>query len=261
MALELFDSHCHLDAEAFAPDLPAVLERAAQAGVTRLVTIGAGYGVASAGRAVALAESHANIWATVGIHPHDAATDASVDELRTLASHTKVVAIGETGLDFHYDFAPRAEQRRWFELQIALAQEVKKPLVIHSREAGEECIAMLKANGAAAEGGVFHCFAENAEFAARLREINFIVSFPGILTFKKSDQMRAIAAAIPLDSILIETDAPFLAPQPYRGKRCESAFVVETAAMLAAIHHRSLEEVAEITTANAMRFYRLGAAG
>ena len=255
--MELFDTHCHLDAEAFDVDRDAVIERARAAGVTRLVCIGASAGVASARRAVDLATKHPSIWATAGLHPHDADDTTGLETLQELAAHPRVVGIGETGLDYHYSFAQHENQKRWFRDQIRLARAVRKPIVIHCRNAAEDTIRILIEEEAREVGGVFHCYGENAEFARRLFEINFIVSFPGILTFKKSVEMRDTARSIPLEKILLETDAPFLAPEPFRGKRCESAFMVHTAAVLAELHGRSVEQVAAITTANALRFFRI----
>jgi len=251
----LVDSHTHLDAEAFNEDRDAVIERAVNAGVTRLITIGAGRGIDSARAAVALAANNAHIWATVGIHPHDTGADLALPEIETLASHPRVVAIGETGLDFFRDWAPVDKQHRYFEKQIELALRVKKPLIIHSRDAGSQCLEILQRLGAAQVGGVFHCYSEDAAFAQTLRTMNFLVSFPGALTFKKSTATREICKNIPLDQIMVETDAPYLAPEPYRGKRCESSFVVETARCLATVHGIPFEEVARITTANALRLF------
>jgi len=256
--IELFDTHTHLDAGAFDPDRELVIQRAIATGVTRMVTIGAGYGAESAQRAVALAEAHSEIWATVGIHPHDAQTPiAALDDLRRLAQHPRVVAIGETGLDFFRDWSPADLQEEWFNIQIDLALEVKKPLIIHSRQAGERVIEILQNSGAEEVGGVFHCYAENADFAARLAGINFMVSLPGTITFKKAQELRDIVSAIPLSQIMLETDAPYMAPEPNRGARCESAMILDTAKKLAEIKNISLNEVAAITTDNAMRFYKL----
>lgn len=280
--MELFDTHVHLDSAAFDPDREDVIARARTAGVTRFVSIGAGAGpaansgdtaqtvertpLASARQAIELAERLPYVWASVGVHPHDA-TIASADTfslhataLRRAAAHPRVVAIGETGLDFHYDLAPRDDQARWFTEQIAIARESKKPLIIHSRNAGEECLELLTTNGAAEVGGVFHCYGESAEFAARLRAIRFMVSIPGIVTFKKADALRAAVAAIPLEQIMLETDAPYLAPEPFRGKRCESSFMVRTAEAIATAKGLTLEELARVTTANAIRFFNLGGA-
>ncbi len=258
---KFIDSHVHLDADDYDTDRDEVIDRARHAGVAAFISIGAGYGAESAQRAVALAESHSDIWATVGIHPHDADTDATIDSLRELASHKRVVGIGETGLDFFRELAPRALQYEWFERQIALAIEVNKPLVIHSREAGSECLRLLRENNAAKVGGVFHCFAEDGAFAASLVELNFYVSFPGIVTFPKADNVRAAVAATPLSQTLIETDGPYLAPVPFRGKRCESSFLVHTAQRIAEIKGVSIEEVARHTTENARRLFNLPSEG
>jgi TatD DNase family protein len=255
MAFDLIDSHCHLDMEQFDSDREACIERAIAAGVTRLITIGTGQGLAGAYKALALAEAHPMIWATVGVHPHCAGESFDPAELERLALHPKVVAIGETGLDFYRDWAPVDKQHQAFESQIGIARKVQKPLVIHSRNAGEACIRALIEHKAAEVGGVFHCFAENAEFAARLRELNFLVSFPGQLTFKKAAEVRDVCRDIPLEQIVVETDSPFLAPEPNRGKRCEPAFVVHTARKLAEVKGLSLEEVAAITTENALKLF------
>lgn len=253
--MEITDSHIHLDSEPFAAEREQLIDAAYKAGVTRMITIGTGDGLAGAERAIAIAERYPFIWASVGCHPHNAGIEIDLAHLETLARHKKVVAIGETGLDFFRDWAPVDKQHERFHQQIELAKRVKKPLIIHSREAGEACFKALKEHGADQVGGVFHCFAENAEFASRLWEIGFYVSFPGILTFKKAEELRETCKAIPLERILIETDAPYLAPEPHRGKRCDPAFIVETAKRLAVIKGLSLEEVAAITTANARKLF------
>jgi TatD DNase family protein len=241
--------------EAFDSDRDASVERALLAGVTRMITIGTGSGIKGAHNAIQLAERYESVWATVGVHPHCAGSEYDIDELRRLAKHPKVVGIGETGLDFYRDWAPVDRQYETFKAQIALAKEVKKPLVIHSRNAGEECIKVLVDKNAADVGGVFHCFAETAAFAARLSEIGFYVSFPGQVTFKKANDVREVCRHVPLERILVETDAPFLAPEPHRGKRCEPSFVVDTARKLAEIKGVSLEEIAAVTTHNALRLF------
>ena len=255
MALDLIDSHAHLDAEAFNSDREECVERAIASGVTRILTVGAGYGAVSANRAVELAERYPQVWASVGLHPHDAAQKPDIAELKKLAQHPKVVAIGETGLDFVKELSPRDSQYDAFDKQIDLALEVGKPLIIHSRGAGNDCLRMLESKDAKRVGGVFHCYAEDAEFATSLSRIGFFVSFPGVLTFKKSESTRAVCSQIPLDQILIETDAPYMAPEPLRGKRCEPSYVVETAKCLASIKGVTLEEVARITTRNTLKLF------
>lgn len=253
--LELTDTHTHLDSQEFAEDREAVIHRAHEAGITRIITIGAGAGVASARNAIALAEAHEKIWATVGIHPHDAKTEFDPAAIETLARHPKVVAIGETGLDFYRDWSPSELQDRWFRAQIEIAKRLSKPLVIHSRSAGPQCLAILQEMDAAQVGGVFHCYAEDAAFASELAKINFLVSFPGALTFKKAEHTRAVAREIPLAQIMLETDAPYMAPEPHRGRRCESAYVREIAQVLSGIKGLPLEEIAHQTTANAQKLF------
>lgn len=255
--MEFFDSHCHLDHVEFDDDRDAMIARAKAAGVTRMLTIGPSDGIESSRRAIALARQHDGVWATAGIHPHDVARDFSFDELRALAQEPEVVAVGEIGLDFYRDWSPYDLQEKFFRLQIELALEVKKPLIIHSRSAGAQCIQILREHHAEDAGGVFHCYAEDAAFARELRDLNFSVSFPGSLTFKNAAALREIAAAIPIDQILIETDAPFMAPVPHRGKRCESAYLPKVAEQLAALKGLSVEEVAAQTTRNAMKRFRV----
>lgn len=259
--LHLIDTHVHLDAEPFADDREAVIERAIENGVTRMITIGSGYGVESSARAIAIAEQHpASIWCTVGVHPLDASTPLTDEALALLeerARHPRVVAIGETGIDLHWNKDPLPIQEAWFINQIALARRVKKPLIIHAREAGERCIELIREHHGDEFGGVFHCFAEDASFAARLRELNFLVSFTGVLTFKKAEATRAIAAQIPLSQLMVETDGPYMAPEPHRGRRCEPAFTRLTAACLATTLGVPLEEVAATTTRNAEKLFLL----
>lgn len=255
--MELFDTHVHLDAEAYAADLPAVLDRARAVGVTRFVTIGAGYGTQSMEHAVRIAEQHPDVWCSIGLHPHDASEPLDLPRMRDLAQHPKVVAIGETGLDYFKNFAARADQISRFRSQVELACEVKKPLIIHSRDAGEDCLSILDSMGAECVGGVFHCFAENANFAERLVPLRFLVSIPGNVTFKKNEAFRDTVRAIPLAQIMLETDGPFLAPEPLRGRRCESAFMVHTASTVAAIKGVSVEQLAQVTTHTALTFFNI----
>ena len=252
----LIDTHCHLDMEQFLPDQDAVIQRAQAAGVELMITIGTGGGLQGAHNAIQLAERHECVWASVGIHPHDAGLGVDLAGLRPLAEHPKVVAIGETGLDFYRDWAPIDAQEETFIAQIELARSVKKPLIIHSRDAGDRCLTLLKEHNASEVGGVFHCFSENSAFAKELRTLGFMVSFPGQVTFKKAHDVRATCLEIPLDQILLETDSPFLAPEPHRGKRCEPAFMIETARRIALEKSISLEKLGEITSKNASALFK-----
>lgn len=257
----LIDSHCHLDNPAFDADREQVLERAKAQGVSLFITIGASDGLASAERALALAEKHSEIFAAVGVHPCDAGTIAPSEEniakLLTLAQHPKTVAIGETGLDYYWEKTFAEQQKSWLKAQIQLAQQVNKPLVIHSRSAGQDCLTILQENNAASVGGVFHCYAENLEFAKKLAKMNFLVSFPGVATFKNARNIHEVVRGIPLEQMLVETDAPYLSPEPFRGKRCEPAYVRTTAAHIAKERGLSLEALASICSENTRRLFKL----
>jgi TatD DNase family protein len=254
--MELIDTHCHLTGKT-RDYLEQVIENAENANVKRMVCIGASGGVESAGLAVELSENYSNIWATIGIHPHDAGDWTSVKEIEQFADHPRVVAIGETGLDFFRDWAPKENQVKLFENTIALARDIKKPLVIHCREARKETFAILKEQKADLIGGVFHCYSEDAEFAKRLLDFNFKVSLTGSLTFKKALALQETAKVIPLTQIMLETDTPYMAPEPYRGGESEPAHVREVAVMLAALKAISVEEVAEATTNTALEFFKI----
>lgn len=257
------DSHCHLTAERFDEDREAVLARSFAGGVDTLVSIGSGYGVAGNADAIALAERDPRIFATVGVHPHEAATldDAGRRAIRAWLEHERVVALGECGLDYHYMNSPREIQRAVFAEQVALARELDVPVSIHVRgdepDAYGELLEIWLAEGGGSLEGVLHCYSGTLEFARRAVDAGFYVSFSGILTFKKSDALREVARSLPLTRLMVETDAPFLAPQGHRGKRNEPAWVARVGEALAALHDRPVEEVAAITTANARRFYRL----
>jgi TatD DNase family protein len=246
----LTDSHCHLDDPKFATDLDAVLERAAAAGVTRILTIGTGDGPPELDRAVRLAERYPQIHATVGVHPHDAAkaTAETIPHLRELARHPKVVAIGEIGLDYHYDFSPREVQRRVFIEQLELATELNLPISIHTREAWDDTIAMLKSSWRGE--GIMHCFTGTAEQARQALGLNFHLAFGGVITFKTAETIREAAALTPDDRLLIETDAPYLAPIPWRGKRNEPAFMAQTVLKLAEVRGTTPDHIAAVTSAN-----------
>lgn len=260
-AVRLVDSHCHVAEPEFGADRAAVLSRAAAAGVTTLVCVGATGPVESNASAVALAGRHGEveIVATVGIHPHHASTgdDDAFAELARLARRPGVVAVGETGLDFHYDFSPRPAQRSAFARTVALARAAALPLVVHVREAQREAADLLRSEGADTVGGVIHCFTGEVEDAARYLDLGFHVSFSGIVTFRNAETLRAAVRTIPDDRLLVETDAPYLAPVPHRGRRNEPAHVRIVAEAVAAVRGQSLAMVAATTTANAGRLFRL----
>jgi TatD DNase family protein len=253
----LVDSHCHLDFPELETDLDGVLVRAQSAGVGLMVTISTR--VRRFDEVLAIAEGHNQVFCSVGTHPHHAAEepDVTADELIALASHPKVVAIGEAGLDYHYDRSPRDVQKKSFRTHIAAARKTGLPLVIHAREADADIARILKEE---TEKGTFpfvlHCFTSGPELARAGLALGGYVSFSGVLTFKKSEALRDIALAAPYDRLLVETDAPYLAPEPLRGKINEPAFVVRTAARLAAMRGLSEAEMARTTTDNFFRLFR-----
>jgi TatD DNase family protein len=246
----LVDSHCHLDDAKFAGDLDDVIERAQAAGVTRLMAIGTGDGPQDLETAIRLADRYPIFQATVGVHPHDAAkaTPDTFDRLAPLLSHPKVLALGEIGLDYHYDFSPRDTQQSVFIRQLALARDAGKPVVIHTREAWTDTLQILREHGDGA--GIFHCFTGGPGEARQALDLGFHLSFGGVLTFPKSEPLREAARLAPLDRILVETDAPYLAPVPHRGKRNEPAFLVETVRKLAEIRGITPDDAAQATTRN-----------
>jgi TatD DNase family protein len=252
----LVDSHCHLDFADFDADRATLLARAREAGVKTMVTISTR--IKKFPQIVAIAEGDPDIWCSVGTHPHNAheEPDTQVADLLALAKHPKCIAIGEAGLDYHYDKSPRDVADRVFRTHIAAARETGLPLVIHARDADDDMIAILRDEmGKGAFPAVLHCFSSGAELARVGVEIGLIVSFSGILTFKNSEDIRAIARGVPLDRLLVETDAPYLAPPPYRGKRNEPAYVAETAKVLADVKGVSAVDMARITTDNFFRVF------
>lgn len=257
--VSLIDSHCHLDEARFDVDRDAVIARAMAAGVTRMVTIGASGGMQANYDAVALAARDAGVFATVGIHPHEASTVslAVLEEIERLAHALKVVAIGETGLDYYYDHSPRRAQCDAFRQFVQLARRLRLPVVVHLRDAYADALTILREEHAAEIGGVIHCFSGDRAAASSFLDLGFDLSFSGIVTFKNADELRAVARMVPGDRFLVETDAPFLAPAPYRGKRNEPAYVVHTAAAIAEVRQQSLEEVAAASRANTERRFRL----
>jgi TatD DNase family protein len=255
----LIDSHCHLDQDAFDDDRAAVIARARAAGVGRMITVGAGGPLASNRAAVALAEEDPEIFAAVAVHPHDASdiTDDTWDELRRLWAHPKVVAVGETGLDYYYEHSPAEVQQRHLRRFVREAGGAGLPLVIHCRDAFPDLLRIFAEEDAAAVGGVIHCFSGSPEEAEACLALGFALSFSGIVTFKTADRLREVVRRTPLDRILIETDAPFLAPIPHRGKRNEPALVRSVADEIARVLGLDLAEVARLTTANTERAFRL----
>lgn len=248
--MTLIDSHCHLDDEQFSGDREVVIERALAAGVSRMLAIGTGDGPPDLAVAVRLADTYPFMYATVGVHPHNASQVAAgtYDQMRELLGHPKVVAVGEIGLDYHYDFSPREVQREVFVRQLELAREAGKPISIHTREAWEDTLALLREHWTGE--GILHCFTGTAEQAREALDLGFHVAFGGVLTFPKAQAVRDAAAITPDDRLLVETDAPYLAPVPKRGKRNEPAFLVETVRKLAEVRNTSAERIAAITTAN-----------
>lgn len=256
----LFDTHCHLDDPKLGADLEAVLERAQEAGVERMASIGCAKTVADADRALRLAKAHPNrLVATVGVHPHDAQhlDDGLFDAIAAVGEDPTIVAIGEMGLDFYYDNSPREVQAEAFRRQIALARELHKPIVVHTRDAAEATLTILREEEARDVGGIIHCFSEDASFAAAALDLGFVSSFSGIVTFKAAKAVREAAAKQPADAILVETDAPWLAPVPHRGKLNEPSFVAHTARVVAELRGEDPEELAARTTANALRVFGL----
>ena len=257
----LFDTHAHLHDPGLADGLEAILERARGDGVERIVTIGTDRPTSRA--AVALAEAYAGVWATIGMHPHDAKDwdGAAEDEFRRLAEAETVVAVGEIGLDFYRNLSPHEDQYRAFEEQLELADELGLPVVIHSRDAHEETYAALSEWAAARPRdwpfGVIHCFSGDAKLALRYWELGFLISFAGPVTYPKNDALRQAAAALPLEAVVLETDCPYLTPQPRRGKRNEPSYVRYTAECVAEARGEGLETVAEASVANGIRLFRL----
>lgn len=248
----LIDSHAHIQGKEYAGETDAVIRRAQDAGVEQIVVVGGAGDLSSNESAVVLAKSNANLYATVGMHPHDA-KDVGAEELRLLKdllSQPKVVAVGETGLDYYYNHSPRAIQRKVFAEFIHLARETGLPLVVHERDAAVEAAEILKDEGAGNLRGVIHCFTGDYDAARRYLELGLYVSFTGIITFKNADPLRDVVRKVPLERMLVETDSPYLTPVPFRGKRNEPAYVRFVAEAVAKVKGMRFEEVAETTTRN-----------
>jgi TatD DNase family protein len=254
---ELIDSHCHLDMEAYQADLDNVIKDAALAGVRRIITIG--IDEASSRRAINIAHRHHCIHATIGFHPHDAlkATPEALQRLAKLASDDKVVGYGEIGLDYVKQYAPRDAQLRAFTAQLGLAKELGLPVVIHDREAHEDTIRLLRQAAPLPRGGVLHCFSGDVQLARTALELGLLLSIPGVLTFANASSLQEVVREIDLNHLLLETDGPFLAPVPFRGKRNVPAMLIHTACKVAELKQMELAEVARVTSANTIRLFGL----
>ncbi len=252
----LIDTHTHLDFDRFDADREAVIERAKESNVSAMLTIGIDHKTSLA--AVDIAQRHSNIFASVGVHPHDAKdkTDEHMQELADLLAHPRVVAIGEVGLDYHYDYSPREVQRRVLRQFLDLSQHTQMPLIIHTREADEDILAIIRDKARSGWRGVFHCFSGDVQMARRVLDLGFYISFTGNITFKNSRSVL-VMKEIPLEHLLVETDCPFMAPVPHRGKRNEPAFVNLVAQKIAEVKNIPLHDVIHATTANAIDLFGL----
>jgi TatD DNase family protein len=261
--MEIIDSHAHLESEEFDADRPAMLERARAAGVEKILAIGSGgSGPDRLDAALSVAENYAWIYATIGIHPQHAnlAEENHYAQLNELAKNPKVIAWGEIGLDYHYEDPPRDVQQKVFRRQLSQARAAKLPIVIHCRDAWDDCLAIMEKDWkSSALGGIFHCFTGTLAEAQRGLDLGFMISFAGNVTYPKMQHLRDTARELPLDRMLTETDSPYLPPQGHRGKRNEPANVVEVAQTLANVRNSSSEEIAAATAENFRRFFRLGA--
>ena len=253
----IIDSHAHLDYPQFADELPQIIARAGDAGVERVISIGVKLSTVDAPRKIA--ENFDNVWFSVGVHPHEAANEVdacNLDAFLEHAHHPKCVAIGEAGLDYFYDHAPRALQAQSFRTQIQVARQLDLPIIVHARDADNDMADIIEDEmKKGAFRGVLHCFSSGAELARRATDVGFYVSFSGILTFNKSDELRAIAADVPADRLLVETDAPFLAPMPHRGKTNEPAYTAYTLAKLAEVRGQTINAMAAQTYDNTLRLF------
>jgi TatD DNase family protein len=254
------DSHCHLDDKRFDADREQAIARALEAGVDTMLAVGTGSGPPDLEAGIRLADAHPQICASVGVHPHDAAKAAqeTLEQLGELLALPKVVGLGEIGLDYHYDFSPPEVQRTVFSRQLSLAAAAGRPVIIHTREAWADTLRLIRDSGV--RRGVIHCFSEGPEEAEEALALGFHISFAGIVTFPNAHRVQAAARIVPEDRLLVETDAPYLAPVPYRGKRNEPAFVVETARKLAELRGAPLEAIARATAENFRRLFRFAPA-
>jgi len=251
----LIDTHAHLNDGRFRHDLPAVLQRADAAGVKAIINVG--FNLDSSRSCVKLAGRHAPVYAAVGFHPHEARdfSREALAQLRTLATSEKAVAIGEIGLDYYYNHSPAADQRTAFALQLRLARDLNLPVIIHDRDAHREVLAILLEEGLPAAGGVMHCFSGDVDFALQCLEIGLYLSLAGPVTFKQAGPLAEVARQVPQDKLLVETDAPYLAPAPFRGQRNEPAYVAAIVQRIAALRGEDSEKVALATAENARRLF------
>ena len=259
MMQTIIDTHCHLADPKLYADLDSVLSRAADAGIAAIVSVGAISSIETDRRTVEIAERHPHIYAAIGVHPHDA-KDCDADrvrQLRELAQSKKVVAIGESGLDFHYMHSPVEAQEASLRRHLELAAELELPIVIHCRDAEERVVAIVREVGMPSRGGVIHCFTGNRDAAREFVALGFHISFSGIVTFRNAREVQEAAPTVPEDRVMVETDAPYLAPEPYRGKRNEPAFLRRTLEVLAKLRGIEAEELAIITSENARRLFGL----
>lgn len=255
----MIDSHCHINTERFDEDRQAVIDRARAAGVDEFIIIGAAGSLDICRSAITMAESDPGIWATVGVHPHDAKVcdEAVLKEVEAMAAHPRVVAVGETGLDYYYDTSPKDVQKQAFKDFIGMARRCDKPLVLHIRDAHDDAMAIIDECGGGEVGGVVHCFTGTFEEAQRWLERGFHLGITGIVTFKNSGDLPRVVTKAPLDRLVIETDSPYLAPVPHRGKRNEPAFVAAVAARIAALRGLGVAEVDQATAENTRRLFRM----
>ncbi len=265
----LVDSHAHLEGPRFDADRVEMLERARAAGLASILAIGSGTGPGTLDCAIRIAEQHDWIYASIGIHPHEAklAGEADCQELESLARHPRVIGFGEIGLDYYYDHSPREVQQQVFIRQMEIARAAKLPIIIHCRpspnseNAWDDTLRLIREHWSSSGlGGVLHCFTGEQRHAVAALDMGFVISFAGNVTFPKAENIREAAASVPLDRMFVETDSPFLAPIPHRGKRNEPAFVAHTAAKIAELRGKSAEQIGEITAANFFRFFKLPSA-
>jgi TatD DNase family protein len=255
----LIDSHAHIQGKEYVGEVEAVISRAREAGVDTVIAVGGAGDMSSNTEAIALATFHPNVYATVGMHPHDAKDvgEEELNSLKELASRPKVIAVGETGLDYYYNHSPHDVQRRVFTRFIHMAREMALPIVVHEREAAKEAADLLRSEGGGQLRGVIHCFTGNYDAARAYLDSGFYLSFTGIITFKNADTLRDVVRKVPLERIFVETDSPYLTPVPHRGKRNEPAYVRFVAETIGNIKKLDVEEVARATTDNVKSLFRI----